>query len=59
MTRAVTSGGGWQRWGAGLGVLSLLGKKDAPTPSAHPTPSLRDMSCRSADFLSPFTSSST
>lgn len=37
-TWAVTSGGGWwQRWGAGLGVLSLLGKKDDPTPSAHPT----------------------
>lgn len=59
MTQAVTSSGGWQRSEAGLGALSLLGKRDAPTSFAHPTPSLGDMSCRSADFLSPFISSST
>lgn len=53
MTRAVTSSGGWQKSGAGLGALSPLGKRDAPTSFAHPTPSLGNMSCRSADFLSP------
>lgn len=60
MIRAVTSGGGWQRWGVGLGALCLLGKRDAPTSFAHPTPSLEEYVLRrSADFLPAFTSSST